>query len=257
MVPDIIGASRTATSSSNCAISFAGLQITFGASTRICLGASPASTTTCFAVRTKRLLPRTARRIPDPHSSSRVARYILLLQRRRGEKTSLSHPLPEAVLSDNGTELTSNAILAWASERHIGWRYIQPGKPVQNAFAESFNARLRDELLNETLFHSLSEVRRLIAAWRHDYNHHRPHSKLGWLTPTGYAARWLTNIELEGRSSRRRSSRPYAHHHADRQALTSTAGVLKFRSIWMQAPLRPRSRTTGMASWPRTGSMPP
>jgi putative transposase len=71
---------------------------------------------------------------------------------------------------------------------------------VQNAFAESFNARLRDELLNETLFRSLGHARRLIEAWRHDYNHHRPHSKLGWLTPAVYAARWQQNEELEGRS---------------------------------------------------------
>jgi putative transposase len=72
---------------------------------------------------------------------------------------------------------------------------------VQNAFAESFNARLRDELLNETLFRSLGEARRLIEAWRHAYNHHRPHSKLGWLTTTRYGARWQQNEELEGRSS--------------------------------------------------------
>ena len=64
-----------------------------------------------------------------------------------------------------------------------------------NAFSESFNARLRDELLNETLFRSLGEARRLIAAWQHDYNHDRPHSKLGWLTPTDDAARWHQNIE--------------------------------------------------------------
>ena len=74
---------------------------------------------------------------------------------------------PAAVLSDNDTELTSNAILAWADERRIAWRYIQPGKPVRNAFAESFNTRLRDELLNDTLFRSLREARRLIEAWRH------------------------------------------------------------------------------------------
>lgn len=71
---------------------------------------------------------------------------------------------PDAVLSDNGTELTSNAILTWADERRIAWRYIQPGKLVQNAFAESFNARLRDEMLNETLFRSPGEARRLIEA---------------------------------------------------------------------------------------------
>jgi transposase InsO family protein len=60
---------------------------------------------------------------------------------------------------------------------------------------------LRDELLNETLFRSLGEARQLIAAWRHDYNHHRSRSRLGWLTPAGYAARWQQNEELEGRSS--------------------------------------------------------
>ncbi len=80
-------------------------------------------------------------------------------------------PSGSAVLSDNGTELTSNAILVWADERRIEWRYIQPGKPVQNAFAESFNTQFEDELLNETLFRSLGEARRLIEAWRQDYNY--------------------------------------------------------------------------------------
>ena len=132
--------------------------------------------------------------VPDTSISGlRVARELDRIIAWRGK--------PAAIRSDNGTELTSNAILSWADERRIAWRYIQPGKPVQNAFAESFNARLRDELLNETLFRSLVHARRLIEAWRQDYNHHRPHSKLGWLTPTGYAARWQTNIELEGRSS--------------------------------------------------------
>lgn len=75
------------------------------------------------------------------------------------------------------------------------------GNPVQNAIAESLNARLRDELLNETLFRSICPAGQLIDAGRHDYNHLRPHSKLGWLTPTGYAARWQQNETLEGRSS--------------------------------------------------------
>ena len=132
--------------------------------------------------------------VPDTSiSGARVARELDRIIAWRGR--------PEAVLSDNGTELTSNAILAWSAERHIAWQYIQPGKPVQNAFAESFNARLRDELLNETLFRSLGEARRLIEAWRYDYNHHRPHSKLGWLTPAGYAKRWHENEQLEERSS--------------------------------------------------------
>ena len=69
-----------------------------------------------------------------------------------------------------GTELTSNAILGWADERSVAWHYIQPGKPVQNAFAESFIGRLRDELLNETLFRSIAHARRILEAWRQDYN---------------------------------------------------------------------------------------
>jgi len=99
-----------------------------------------------------------------------------------------------------GTELTSTAILRWADERRIEWRYIQPGKPTQNAFVESFNGRLRDELLNETLFRSLAHAGATLEAWRHDYNRERPHGKLGWLTPAAYAARWSGNEELERRS---------------------------------------------------------
>ncbi len=108
---------------------------------------------------------------------------------------------PGCVTSDNGTELTSNAILKWADERGVAWQYIQPGKPQQNAFSESFNGWLRDELLNETLFRSLPHARAALAAWRDDYNHHRPHGKLGWLTPASCAARWTENEELEGRPS--------------------------------------------------------
>jgi putative transposase len=81
---------------------------------------------------------------------------------------------PSIIVSDNGTELTSNAVLQWADEHKIGWHYIAPGKPMQNAFAESFIGRLRDELLNETLFRSLPHVRAMLEAWRCDYNHHRP-----------------------------------------------------------------------------------
>lgn len=79
-----------------------------------------------------------------------------------------------------GTELTSMAILRWSKERDVAWHYIAPGKPQQNGFIESFNARLRDECLNETIFTSLAQARSVLAAWRQDYNHHRPHS--GWVT---------------------------------------------------------------------------
>ena len=91
------------------------------------------------------------------------------------------------IVSDNGTEYTSNAILGWADETGVDWHYIAPGKPQQNGYNESFNGRLRDELLNETLFRSLPHARALLEAWRRDYNEHRPHSKLGWVTPGAYA----------------------------------------------------------------------
>jgi putative transposase len=96
---------------------------------------------------------------------------------------------PRMIVSDNGTEFTSNAILAWQEERGIEWHYIAPGKPMQNGFVESFNGKLRDECLNETLFMNLTEVREIIEAWRIDYNTNRPHTSLAGLTPTEFAAR--------------------------------------------------------------------
>ena len=96
---------------------------------------------------------------------------------------------PAMIVSDNGTEFTSMAILRWSQDRSLDWHYIAPGKPQQNAFIESFNARFRDELLNETVFSSLAEARALLAEWRRDYNTHRPHSRLGWLTPSEFADR--------------------------------------------------------------------
>src|SRR4030095_15287295 len=94
---------------------------------------------------------------------------------------------PKMVVSDNGSEFTSNAILQWADRTKVDWHYIAPGKPIQNAFIESFNGRLRDELLNETLFSSLTHARSALSNWRSDYNDHRPHSGLGWLTPAEFA----------------------------------------------------------------------
>ena len=87
-----------------------------------------------------------------------------------------------------GTELTSNAVLAWCGETGIEWHYIAPGKPTQNGFVESFNGRMRDELLNETLFFTISQARAILARWVHDYNTERPHSSLGYATPAAYAA---------------------------------------------------------------------
>ena len=93
------------------------------------------------------------------------------------------------IISDNGTELTSHAILRWQEDRGVLWHYIAPGKPQQNGFVESFNGRFRDECLNEHLFRSLTSARRIIEAWRIDYNHTRPHTSLNGLTPAAFATR--------------------------------------------------------------------
>jgi putative transposase len=83
---------------------------------------------------------------------------------------------PLLCVSDNGTELTSKAILTWCQDSQVGWHCIAPGKPQQNAFAENFIGRLRDECLNETLFTSLRQARAVLATWQRDYNEVRPHS---------------------------------------------------------------------------------
>jgi putative transposase len=108
-------------------------------------------------------------------SGRRVVRELDVIAARRG--------YPASVVSDNGTELTSSAVLAWSQDRGVGWHYIAPGKPQQNAFVESFNGKLRDECLNETLFTSVRQARVVLAAWQQDYNEVRPHSGLGGRTP--------------------------------------------------------------------------
>jgi putative transposase len=135
-------------------------------------------------------------------SGLRVARELDRLIVRRGA--------PQMIVSDNGTELTSHAILRWQQDRGVEWHYIAPGKPTQNAFVESFNGRLRDECLNEHLFHHLDEARCLVEAWRIDYNVERPHTALGGLAPVVYAEqvsnRRSGSLELRKGSARRTSS---------------------------------------------------
>lgn len=105
----------------------------------------------------------------------RVVRELDALIARRGR--------PLMIVSDNGTELTSRAVLDWTNRSGVEWHYIAPGKPQQNAFIEAFNARFRDECLNEEVFGSLAEARAVIERWRRDYNTIRPHSAHGGLTP--------------------------------------------------------------------------
>lgn len=95
------------------------------------------------------------------------------------------------VVSDHGTELTSNAIRKWQEDRKVDWHYIAQGTPLQNGFVESFNGRMRDECLNEHLFDTLRHARNLVAAWQTDFNHHRPHSSRAGMTPAEYATHRL------------------------------------------------------------------
>ncbi|GGE50585.1 transposase [Niveispirillum cyanobacteriorum] len=105
----------------------------------------------------------------------RMARELDALIARRGR--------PATIVSDNGTEMTSRAMLEWTNRTGVDWHYIAPGKPQQNGFVESFNGKLRDECLNEEVFANLAEARAVIERWRLDYNHVRPHSAHGGLTP--------------------------------------------------------------------------
>lgn len=137
-------------------------------------------------------------------SGVRVARELGALIAVRGR--------PTTCVSDNGPEFTSLAILRWCQETRIEWHYIEPGKPQQNAFVESFNGRLRDELLNETVFTSLAHARAALASWKDDYNCIRPHSAIGNLPPAIYAKLGDPTMQRDGtlRSPAGSASHPVA-----------------------------------------------
>ena len=140
-------------------------------------------------------------------SGIRVARELDRLLAEYGK--------PRMIVSDNGTELTSNAILRWADDHKVAWHYIAPGKPAQNAFAESFIGRLRDELLNETLFRSLPHARALLEAWRIDYNTNRPSLAARLDEPNhlrGATAVRCAALHRRLRSADRRHHRPAGHN---------------------------------------------
>jgi putative transposase len=125
-------------------------------------------------------------------SGARVARELDAIIAVRGK--------PQTIVSDNGSEFTSTAMLRWQQDTGISWHYIQPGKPIQNAFVESFNGRLRDELLNETVFRSLSHAREMLLSWRNDYNGERPHTSLNGLTPNEFATPYIADDNQNGLS---------------------------------------------------------
>jgi len=107
------------------------------------------------------------------------------------EQLAATRGLPQAIVCDNGPEFRGEALDQWADRRGIALQFIQPGKPIQNAFAESFNGRLRDECLNESWFMSLADAQQTIEAWRIDYNVARPHSGLADRTPEEFAKELL------------------------------------------------------------------
>ena len=111
------------------------------------------------------------------------------------DRLAIYRGLPKAIRTDNGKEFCGRAMLSWALERGIKLRLIEPGKPNQNAYIESFNGRLRDECLNEHWFTSLSHAKALIEAWRREYNEERPKKALGGLTPSAYASQLATKSD--------------------------------------------------------------
>ncbi len=108
------------------------------------------------------------------------------------ERLAESRGLPQSITLDNGPEFTSKTLDEWAYNRQLRLNFIEPGKPQQNAYIESFNGKFRDECLNEHWFLSMRHARALIEAWRQEYNTERPHSTLGYMTPNSFAERFLT-----------------------------------------------------------------
>jgi transposase InsO family protein len=113
-------------------------------------------------------------------TSGRVIDVLIELFHVRG--------LPQHIRSDNGPEFIAKAIRRWLEKAEVNTLYIAPASPWENGYAESFHSRLRDELLNAELFTSLAEARHLADQWRLEYNHRRPHSGLGYVTPAAFAA---------------------------------------------------------------------
>lgn len=113
----------------------------------------------------------------------RVARLL-------DEQAAVRGEYPQSIVCDNGPEFTSRVLDQWAEEHGVRLEFIQPGKPVQNCFVESFNGRFRDECLNESWFVSMADARRIIATWKEQYNGVREHGSLGGLTPNEFARQW-------------------------------------------------------------------
>jgi putative transposase len=113
------------------------------------------------------------------------------------ERIALTRGLPEAITVDNGPEFISKALDLWAFENNVKLRFIQPGKPTQNAYVESFNGKFRDECLNDNVFVNLHSAQKIIETWRLDYNSVRPHSSLNGMAPTEFASTFKKEQKTE------------------------------------------------------------
>jgi putative transposase len=120
-------------------------------------------------------------------------RVVTLLDRLRS-----TVGVPQRIAIDNGPEFISQALDAWAYRNGVQLEFSRPGKPTDNAFAESFNGRFRDECLNQHWFASLEEARQIVEAWRIEYNTERPHRALGQQTPAAWAAAWTQPLKAPG-----------------------------------------------------------
>jgi transposase InsO family protein len=107
--------------------------------------------------------------------------------------------VPGFIRSDNGPEFIAEAIKQWLKDQTVGTLYIEPGSPWENGYIESFHGRLRDELLNRELFYSVREAKVLAENWRLEYNHHRPHSGLNYMTPAAFAASCIPSVSAAPR----------------------------------------------------------
>jgi len=153
-------------------------------------------------------------------SGVRVVRVLEELKQRRG--------LPWQIRSDNGPEFVSRAVDQWVYEQGLQWHTIQPGRPMENGYVESFNGRFRDECLNENWFSDLADAREKIARWKQDYNEERPHSSLQYRTPVEFAAQSAVSFYTAGVGQGVSNRRPLAPHphprYGDRHAGRTETG---------------------------------
>ncbi len=118
--------------------------------------------------------------------SEKLVKSFSQLKQNRGH--------PKMIVCDNGPEFISQNLDIWAYQNNVELKFIQPGKPVQNAYIESFNVKFRDECLNQHWFLNLDEARSTIEEWRNDYNQNRPHSSLNMKTPNEFAIEWENRL---------------------------------------------------------------